>query len=254
MGKINVKAPTNKTIHEENKDKFKEKYEIKDNKKSNEDAEDIKFKQIYEDFLNMKKEMENTIQILKEENDNKFSIIENENQDMKEMINNMAEEIDSLQKGNKKKDIEIKKLKENIKFINKDLESISFRDLSKRVLNNMINFVNKKNHKFLAGISKKKEKINKINKYFKFEGIEFMQKPFQEICNKFYNSNSRSHIPDIAKDVKKQPIGLNNDPAGTILKKYYEVMIDSKNEKVLDFLLILLYLFYLLLYFFFIIY
>ncbi len=77
MGKINLKAPTNKTIHEENKDKFKEKYEIKDNKKSNEDAEDIKFKQIYEDFLNMKKEMENTIQILKEENDNKFSIIEN---------------------------------------------------------------------------------------------------------------------------------------------------------------------------------
>ena len=64
-----------------------------------------------------------------------------------------------------------------------------------------------------------------------------MQKPFQEICNKFYNSNSRSHISDIAKDVKKQPIGLNNDPAGTILKKYYEVMIDSKNEKVLDFLL-----------------
>lgn len=95
-----------------------------------------------------------------------------------------------------------------------------------------------------------------------------MQKPFQEICNKFYNSNSRSHISDIAKDVKKQPIGLNNDPAGTILKKYYEVMIDSKNEKVLDFLLnqlkikgeindlinheriLLLYLFYLLLYFF----
>ena len=33
------------------------------------------------------------------------------------MINNMAEEIDSLQKGNKKKDIEIKKLKENIKFM-----------------------------------------------------------------------------------------------------------------------------------------
>jgi len=228
---IYSKSLTNKiSIHEDNKDNFKEKNEIKDNKKSNEDVEDIKFKKIYEDFLNMKKEMENKIQTLKEENDNKFI-------NMKEMINNMSDEIDSLQKENRKKDIEIKQLKDDLKFVNRDLESISFRDLSKRVLNNMINFVNKKNDKLLAGISKRKEKINKINKYFKFDGIEFMQKPFQEICYRFYNSNSRSHIPDIAKDVKKLPIGLNNDPAETILKKYYEVMIDSKDEKVLDFLL-----------------
>ena len=224
MEQINSKTSTNKIfIHGENKENFKEKNETKDNKKSNEDIEDIKFKKIYEDFFNMKKEMENKIQTLKEENDNKF--------------NNMSEKIDYLQKEIIKKDIEIKQLKDELKFVNRDLESISFRDLSKRVLNNMINFVNKKNGKLLAGISKRKEKINKINQCFKFDGIEFMKKPFQEICNRFYNSNSRGHIPDIAKDVKKLPIGINNDPAGTILKKYYEVMIDSKDKKVLDFLL-----------------
>lgn len=239
-------------IQEENKYNFKEKNE-------KEEVEDINPKKIYEDFLNLKKEMENKIQILKKENENELQILkkenenvkkenenkiqilkkenENELQDMKEKINNMNEEIDSLQRENRKKDIEIKQLKDDFKFVNMDLERISFRDLSKRILNNMINFVNKKNGKLFAGLSKRKEKLNKINKCFKFDGIQFMQKPFKEICDKYYNSNIRSHIPDIAKNIKGQPIGLNNDPAGTILKKYYEVMIDSKDKKVFDFLL-----------------
>ena len=174
---------------------------------------------------------EEIVSLHEENNDMKVEIVSlhEENEDMKV-------EIFSLQKKNRKKGIEIKELKSNLKLINLELERISFRDLSKRVLNNMINFVNKKNVKLLANLSKRKEKLNKINDYFDFKGIEFMKKPFKEILDRYYNSNSRSHVPDIAKNVKQQPLGLTNNPSEIILKKYYDVMIDSKQDKVLEFL------------------
>ena len=185
-----------------------------------------------EDISNIKKEMK----LMKEEFEKRINNIEKENKLMKEENKLMKENIDTLENKNRKQEIEIKELTERIKSINLNLEMISFRDLSKKVLNNMIDFVNKNNDKLLKGLSKRKEKLNKINKSFDFKDIEFMRKPFKEICDKYYYLNSRSHVPDIAKSLKKKPFGLIGNPAETILKKYYEVMIDSKQEEVPKFL------------------
>ena len=133
-------------------------------------------------------------------------------------------------------DISIKQLRENFKNLTKKLDIINFRDLSKKVLDNMIDFVNEKNGKLLSGLSKRKEKLDKINQYFNFKGIEYMQKPFREIYSKYYNFNIKSYTPDIANDLHKKPFGLKGDPEGSILKSYYEIMIDSKDNKILDFL------------------
>lgn len=198
-------------IFQKNENNLNEKNEPEDNK----DFQKVS----YEDFLNFKKEMEKKIKL------------------QNEKIKLQNEKLEDFQKQNMKQDIEIEKLKSKLKLVNLDLERISFRDLTKRVLNNMINFVNKKNSKLLKGLSKRKDKLNKINMSFDFKDVEFMKKPFQEICDRYYHSNSRSHVPDIAKSLKNQPVGLCSDPAGIILNKYYEVMIESKQEGVLNFLI-----------------
>ena len=100
----------------------------------------------------------------------------------------------------------------------------------------MIDFVNEKNGKLLSGLSKRKEKLDKINHCFNFKGIEYMQKPFREICSKYYNFNTKSYTSDIANDFHQKPFGLIVEPEGAILKSYYEIMIDSKDNKILDFL------------------
>ena len=199
-------------------------------------------KEIKEECVLIKKEnkaiKEECVLIKKENNYRKkeYELLQEKNNDMKDAINDMNVEITSLQNKNNKKDIELKQLKDEFKLINKDIERISFRDLSKRVLNKMIAFVNNKNNKFLYGLTKRKEKLDKINAQFDFKGIKFMKKPFKEICDRYYNSNSRSHVPEIAENLKKEPFGLKTDQEEIILKKYYEIMIDSKNEEVFKFL------------------
>ena len=155
--------------------------------------------------------------------------IENENKETKD-------DISSFKNKNIKQDIEIKNLNNKIKIMTLELERTSFRDLSKRVLNNMINYVKIKNGKLLGGMTKRKEKLNKINESFDFKNIEFMWKPNQEISYKYYHSNTRSHVPDVANTMKNIPLGLISDPAGMILNKYYQTMVDSKHEEVLNFL------------------
>ena len=207
-------------------------------------------------FINLEKE----IQQIKEENkqlkeDNKQ--IKEDNKQIKEMNilikednkrikednkqiisdkESMKQRINSLEKANDQMDIAIKQIRENYTNLTKKLDRISFRDLSKKVLNNMIDFVNEKNGKLLSGLSKRKEKLDKINQYFNFKGIEYMQKPFREICSKYYNFNTKSYTSDIANDFHQKPFGLIGEPEGAILKSYYEIMIDSKDNKILDFL------------------
>ena len=63
-----------------------------------------------------------------------------------------------------------------------------------------------------------------------------MKNPFKEICNRYNEANIRSHVPDLAIKIKEQPVGFNQVPAEAILKNYCNVMIDSKNDQVIDFL------------------
>ena len=214
----------NKQIKEENKQIKEDNKQIKEiNKLIEEDNKRIKEdnKRIKEDNKRIKEDNKR----IKE--DNKKIISDKEI---------MEQKINSLEKANDQKDISIKQIRENCKNLTKELGRISFRDLSKKVLNNMIDFVNEKNGKLLSGLSKRKEKLDKINQYFNFKGIEYMQKPFREICFRYYNSNTKSHTPEIANDFHQKPFGLISDPEGSILKSYYETMIDSKDNKVLAFL------------------
>ena len=241
----------NKIILSENKiKKFNTKNEAQENKESEKEPNYSESKNINEQFLNFRREMdiykvenEKKIELMKKEFEERLELLQEQNNIMKEENNLMKEEnklikdnIHSLQNKNNRQDIEIKKMNNRIKLMTLELERISFRDLSKRVLNNMINFVNTKNGKLLEGLKKRKEKLKKINESFDFKGIEFMRKPFQEICDKYYHSNSRSHVPDIANNLKKRPYGFISDPENEILKKYYEIMIDSKQENILNFL------------------
>lgn len=216
-------------LKDNNENIFEQKKKNEDKKEPEKTQENFVSDDINDKFLNFRKEMDNKFQSFKKENEMELLNLKEENKLMKE-------DIDFLQNENIKKEIEIKKLKENLKFINLDLERISFRDLSKIVLNNMIDLVNEKNGKLLQGLSKRKEKLDKINKNFDFKNIEYMRKPLKEISDKYYHSNSRGYIPDIVKDLKQKPFGLKIDQAGIILKKYYEIMVDSKQDKVFEFL------------------
>lgn len=183
------------------------------------------YKDLQEQILNLKREMD----IYNAKNNKEKDKILFENEEMKNDIN-------TLKNKNIKQEIEITNLNNKIKIMSLELQRISFRDLSKKVLNNMINFVNKKNCKLLEGLTKRKDKLNKINKSFDFKDIEFMRKPIQEISFKYYHSNTRSHVPNVANNIKNKPFGLISDPAGVILNKYYDIMVDSKHEQVLNFL------------------
>ena len=243
----NVKIETNEIIIKESE---KEKDKSKDNIESKEVIKDNNSKQILFDLSDVEKLVNNKLECLKKENEKRFINLEKENKQIKEDNKRIKEEnkriikdkeimeqkINSLEKKLDQKDIAIKQIRENCKDLSKELDRISFRDLSKKVLNNMIDFVNKKNNKLLSGLSKRKEKLEKIKQNFKFEGIEYMQKPFREICARYYNSNFKSHTPDIANDFHKMPFGLVANPEEAILKSYYEIMIDSKDNKILSFL------------------
>ena len=243
---------------EKEKDKSKENLEFKEGIKDNNP------KKILFDFSDVEKLVNNKLEIFQKENEKRFINLEKENEQIKGDNKRITEEnkriteenkriieenkritkdkeimeqkINSLEKKSEQKDIAIKQIRENCKNLSKELDRISFRDLSKKVLNNMIDFVNKKNNKLLIGLSKRKEKLEKINQNFNFKGIEYMRKPFREICARYYNSNLKSHTPDIATDFHKKPFGLVIDPEESILKSYYETMIDSKDNQILSFL------------------
>ena len=176
--------------------------------------------------------MENKFSELMKENEQ----LKKENEQLKMNIDLLNEKYIDIQELNDSLNIKMEKLQEKIHVMNLDLQRISFRDLSKVIFNSMIDYINKKNKFLLKGLSKRKDKLYKINANFNFKDIEFMRMPFKEIVDRYYNSNSRSHVPEIVNYFKRQPYGLNPDPAGKILKKYYEIMIDSKQEEVLNFL------------------
>ena len=223
----------NKNNKEEYKSNLEKKYEemlLKMEEKYRQKEKENEFK-----FFNLQKKIDN-LQIENKNMKEKMEGMKEKMEDMKEEIVNLEREIDSLKNKNVKKDVEISFLKESCRSLSKDITRISYRDLSKEVLNDMIIFVNNKNNKLLKGINKRKDKLNKINNEFTFKDIEYMKNPFKEICNRYYGANIRSHVPDLAKKIKEQPVGFNQVPAEAILKNYCNVMIDSKNDQVIDFL------------------
>ena len=100
----------------------------------------------------------------------------------------------------------------------------------------MIQFVQKRNKYNFQGISKRKEKIKILNNNYEYKEFEFMRKPISEIAEKYYNSNILSHVPKIVSIVNGTPFGLLKDPVGEISKRFYQIIIDSKSNKVFNFI------------------
>ena len=175
-------------------------------------------------------------------NEDKQTLIEKNNK-MKETISILTEEntylkkkILNLIKGNNVNEIKLKQIKDEIFLLNKSLELISFRDLTRNILDKMISYVSQKDEDIFTGLKKRKEKLFKLNTYYEFKDIDFMKNPIKELTDKFYNSNYISHIPKIVEKIKKEPIGLNKDYEKIIEKEFYRIMIDSKKSEVKNFL------------------
>ena len=169
----------------------------------------------------------------------KISDLNEQNSDLKGEISGLSGKISNLESSQAKKDKEFEKLKVEVYSLKKQIDIISFRDLTKKVLDSIINFVSKKNEQFLLGIAKRKAKLEKINNEYSFEGCKYMKDPIKDICDKYYKSNFIIDIPDIINILKGLPIGPKNDYTEEIAKKFYNIMINSRNEKenVLNFLI-----------------
>ena len=154
--------------------------------------------------------MKNEIFEMKEKNEESETKIE----ELKSENEEFQSEIEELRSENIKKDIKIDKLSQDIKEMKKSLEIISFRDLTKKILDNMIKYVDKNDKTLLKGLTKRKDKLNEIKqKYkYKYNGIYFMKKPIEEIIEKYYSSNSKSHVPKIVQIIKAKPYGLVLEP------------------------------------------
>jgi len=174
-----------------------------------------------EDKLNMNDE----ISVLKDE----ISVLKDQNSVLKDQNSFLLSE-------NSKKDIKIKDLSEDINDINKSLEKISFRDLTRKILDNMIAFVTIKDKTIFNGYFRRKDKLEVLSQKYKFEGIEYMKEPIKIIIENYYSSNSKSHVPQIVKIIRGKPFGLVGDPAGEIAKRYFKIMINSTDNNVIDFI------------------
>jgi len=166
----------------------------------------------------------------------KFQNIENEMSILKEKIEDINEENSFLLSENSKKDIKIRDLSQDINEIKKDIEIISFRDLSKKILDNMISFVAKRDKTIFKGYIKRKQKLEVLNQKYNYDGIIYMKKPIEEITNNYYSSNSKSHVPQIVKIIRGKPFGLVEDPAGEIAKRFFKIMITDKNNDAINFI------------------
>ena len=178
-----------------------------------------------------------------------------QNQDQKiqtqdQKIKNQNEKIQDLQllvqnlrNEDKKKSTKLERLQKRysdqnskIFVLNMRLQRISYRDISKIVLNKMIDYVNKKAPNLLKDINGRKKKLEKIIEGYNFNDISFMKDPINEIKNKYYNSNDYSHVPKLLKQYREEPYGMNKIKIEDIIRNYCEVMVGSKSEQVYLFL------------------
>ena len=272
--KISKEPDDNKNCikYEENKDNYtKENNDDKTNKwdenmkekqKENESKNiyDKIYKALAQDFNNKFNQLENKISVLEKENkknseqisvmekENKkkskqISVLEKENKKKSDQISELKEEIGDLNEDNnflneenRRNKIEILKTSGELDSLNKRIDIISFRDLSKRILDNMITFVSENNKNIFIGLNKRKEKLKKLNEKYNFKGIEYMKIPIEEMTKNYYDSNIISHVPKIVDIFRRQPFGLNGDPAEDIAKRFFNITIKSKDNNVLIFM------------------
>ena len=174
--------------------------------------------------------------LIKEFND-KFSKLENEISLLEnEIINNLKKDHSALSEKYRRNEIKFTKNIQNVNFLNKNLQSISYRDLTKRILDNMIHYISNKENGIFNGAYKRKEKLGILNNSYNYPGIEYMKKPIEEMSTKYYKYNSISHVPKIVHLFKKLPIGLKEKPTEKVGKNFLNLMINSTDDKVTEFM------------------
>ena len=167
--------------------------------------------------------------------ENKIMNLEEDIKDLKIENGEMKNQISSL-------NIKVRKANEDAGNLNKLIEIINFRDLTKRMLDNMVGYVEEKDKNIFNGISKRKEKLKVIIEKFNFKDIQYMKRAIEELKEKYYNSNIFSHEPDYIRLIQEQPYDLIADLEGYIANKYYKLMIDSKDKRIYDFMINHLYI------------
>ena len=100
----------------------------------------------------------------------------------------------------------------------------------------MLQFVQERDKNIFQGISKRKKKIEILNKNYEYKNIEFMRKPISEIAEKYYYSNILSHVPKIVSIINGKPFGMLKDLIGDVSKRFYKIIIDSKSDDVFNFI------------------
>ena len=63
-----------------------------------------------------------------------------------------------------------------------------------------------------------------------------MKMPIKEINEKYYESNTTSHIPKIIKIIKTMLFGMIGNPDKEIAKIFYDIMFKSKNPEIIKFM------------------
>ena len=189
--------------------------------------------------------LENRISLLEEDKKNKDKIINNLQKDysaLKEDYSALKKDHSALKKDHtvlsekyRRNEIKLTKNIQNVNFLSKNLQIISYRDLTKRILDNMIHYVSDRENNIFNGANKRKEKLGILNNNYSYPGIEYMKKPIEEMSTKYYKSNSISRIPKIVYLFKKLPIELKEKPTEKVAKSFLNLMINSADDKVTKF-------------------
>ena len=182
--------------------------------------------------------LENKISLLEEDKKNKDKIINNLQKDysaLKKDHSALKKEHSVLSEKYRRNEIKLTKNIQNVNFLSKNLQIISYRDLTKRILDNMIHYVSDRENNIFNGANKRKEKLGILNNNYSYPGIEYMKKPIEEMSTKYYKSNSISRIPKIVYFFKKLPIELKEKPTEKVAKSFLNLMINSTDDKVTKF-------------------
>ena len=100
----------------------------------------------------------------------------------------------------------------------------------------MLNYLNKEENSLFKFTIGRKKKLAILQERYEYKNIYYMKKPISEIKDKYYNANKKSHVPNIVNIIRDGPFGLMGDPSEEIALKYYNIIINSKNNDVFDFI------------------
>ena len=145
-------------------------------------------------------------------------------------IKKQNEEI--IQEGDKKTQKlmnSIVKMKSQLCSMKNEMRQISYRDISKLIINNYIDKYEKKLGKEMD-IKKRKDKANKIIEYIKGNESTY----YKRLVNKYYDSNHVSHISKVFEDLGlNYIIGLTynkNELIDKILADYCKIFLEENND------------------------